>query len=72
MTVITFILNKANICLLNFARTNYSKICLKRPLSQRPKIDFQDLLLLIAGHLPLTRDQGAAGLSPTGGTELCP
>ena len=28
----------------------YSKTCVKRPLSKRPKIDFQDQLLLYAGQ----------------------
>ena len=28
----------------------FSKTCLKRPLSKRPKFSFQDLLLLNAGH----------------------
>ena len=28
----------------------YSKTCIKRPLSKRPKVGFQDQLLLNAGH----------------------
>ena len=30
--------------------TKYSKTCVKRPLSKRPQIDFQDQLLLNAGQ----------------------
>ena len=32
------------------SKQNYSKNCVKRPLSQRPKIGFQDWLLLNAGQ----------------------
>ena len=33
-----------------FSRTSYSKTCVKRPLSKRPKIGFQDQLSLNAGQ----------------------
>ena len=38
--------------------THYSKICVKRPLSKRPKIGFQDQLSLNAGQKYCRRLQG--------------
>ena len=40
--------NKPN--LKNLANQTYSKTCVKRPLSKRPKFGFQDQLLLNVGQ----------------------